>query len=277
MPSLPGEAAGPSPSPALSSDLRPAPGRREVLLVLGLVFLLNIVFGTALLMAGLRASIVVTQALAFVLPPLVALRLFYLDGRSVLPFRRPAPRHLLAAILGTLGLNHLLRFYDAWQERVWPPPESLRHLWDGLLAFEGPLDFVWLLAAVAAAPALCEEILFRGFVQSGLVRHSEAAWRGVAATALIFGVFHLDPWRFVVAVLLGLFFGWLRLVSGSLWPAILAHALNNALSISLIALGLAAADRAPGSVLTAAAAAALVLLAIVLGRPRPGAVADRML
>lgn len=277
MPPLDSEAAGPSTSLPGPLDLRPAPGRREILVILGLVFVLNLAFGTALILAGLRTSLVVTQALAFALPPLVALRLFYLDGRAVLPFRRPAARHLAAAVLGTIGLNHLLTIYAAWQERIWPQPESLRAIFDALLAYQGPLDFAWLLASLALVPAVCEEILFRGFVQSGLVRQSEAAWRGVAATALVFGMFHLDPWRFVMVALLGLFLGWLRQASGSLWPPILAHALNNTLSVALIAAGWAAADRAPGTLLTSVLAAALVLLAFFCGRARPGEGANRML
>ena len=266
MPPPDSEAAGPSTALPGPLDLRPAPGRREVLLILGLVFVLNLAFGTALLLAGIRTSLVVTQALAFALPPLVALRLFYLDGRAVLPFRRPATRHLAAAVLGTIGLNHLLTIYAAWQERIWPQPEPLRAIFDALLAYQGPLDFAWLLVSLALVPAVCEEILFRGFVQSGLVRQSQAAWRGVVATALVFGVFHLDPWRFVMVAVLGLFLGWLRQSSGSLWPPILAHALNNALSVALIAAGVAAADRAPGTILTAVVAAALVLLSFPLGR-----------
>jgi membrane protease YdiL (CAAX protease family) len=150
-------------------------------------------------------------------------------------------------------------------------------MFEALLSYQGPLDFLWLVAAIAVAPAVCEEILFRGFVQSGLVRQARSAWEGVAATALVFGVFHLDPWRFVMVTVLGLFLGWLRQAGGSLWPAILAHALNNALTLALMAAGLVAADRAPSSVPSAAAAAALVLLAVRIGRARPGAPADRVL
>ena len=289
MPSYPGEAAGPAPSqpppgsppPSGSArSLRPAPGPLELVLVLGLVFalfLLVLLVSVALPAAGLRTSLVLTQALAFVVPPLLALRLFYLDGRAVLPFRRPEARHLVGAVLGILGLNHLLTIYAAWQERIWPQPESLRSMFDTLLAWNGPLDFVWLLVAVAVVPGACEEILFRGFVQSGLVRGSASAWGGVAGAAFLFAVFHLDPWRFVMVLALGLYLGWLRQASGSLWPAIMAHVLNNTLTIVLVSAGLAAADRSPGSVWTGPPAAALVLLALFCGRARPGSAADRML
>lgn len=281
MPSLHAEAADPAvpQPPAAAAPLRPAPGPREIVLIAGFSFLLYLVLGVgvALFVPGLRAGLVICETLSFVLPPLVAVRLFYLDGRAVLPFRRPLPRHLVAALFGTVGLNHLLTMYAVWQERLWPSPESLRALDGAYLSFQGPLEFVWLLAAVAIVPAVCEEILFRGFVQSGLVRLREQAWLGVAGTAVLFGVFHLHPWRFPMVVVLGLFLGWLRQTSGSLWPAILAHGLNNALTISLLAMGAVGDERAAGNVLTVALAAGLVLLALACGHARPGEGANRML
>ena len=265
------------PSPSTPPLLRPAPGRREIVLVLGLVFILELGLGFALLLAGLRTSLLVTQALAFALPPVWALRLFYLDRRAVLPFGVPEPRHVIAAVFGTIGLNHLITFYGAWQERVWPQPEALRASTEALLHSEGTLDFLALLVAIAIVPAFCEEVLFRGFVQSGLVRQAARPFSGVVATAVVFGLFHLDPWRFLLVVPLGIFLGWLRETSGSLWPAILAHALNNALTVTFTSAGLAATDRAPGNAATALLAAGLVTLALFAGRRRPGRPADRVL
>lgn len=264
----------PPPHPAA---LRPAPGRRETALVLGLVLALNLLLGIALFLAGLRVTLLVTQALAFALPPLVAVRLFYLDRRTVLPFRAPAPRHLVAAVCGAAGLNHLLTLYGVWQERLWPQPETWRASIEALLRPSSPLDFAAVLVTVALVPALCEEILFRGFVQSGLVRQAERPWAGVAAAALVFAIFHLDPWRFVMAAALGMFLGWLRQASGSLWPAILAHALNNVLTITLYAAGTVAGDRVHASPLTALGAAGLVTLALFLGRRPSGGSVERVL
>jgi sodium transport system permease protein len=267
----------PTDPPPHAAALRPAPGRRETALVLGLVLALNLLLGVALLLAGLRVTLLVTQALAFALPPIVAVRLFYLDRRRVLPFRAPAPRHLLAALAGGAGLNHLLTLYGVWQEWVWPQPESWRASIESLLRPSGTLDLAEILVTVAMVPAFCEEILFRGFVQSGLVRQAVRPWAGITATALVFGLFHLDPWRFVMAAALGLFLGWLRQVSGSLWPAILAHAVNNVLTITLYSSGIVSGDRARVSALTVLGAAGLVTLAWLLGRRPAGGPAERVL
>ncbi|HYV18168.1 MAG TPA: type II CAAX endopeptidase family protein [Verrucomicrobiae bacterium] len=267
------------PSPSLPQALRPAPGPREIALVVGLAFVIYLVLGfeAEVVFPGSRLGVVMVQALAFALPSLAAIRLFYLDRRVVLPFGVPAPRYVAAAVFGTIGLNHLMTLYGAWQERVWPQPESLRAYFDALLRADGGLDFTWLLLAIAIVPAVCEELLFRGFVQSGLVRQAVRPWTGVVATAVVFALFHLDPWRFLLVIPLGIFLGWLRETSGSLWPAILAHALNNTLTITFTSAGLVASDCAPGSAATALLAAVLVTLALCAGRRRPGRPADRML
>ena len=48
---------------------------------------------------------------------------------------------------------------------------------------------------------------------------------------------HLDPVRFPAVLFLGLFLGWLAWRTGSVWPAVAAHAVNNALGSALAAGG----------------------------------------
>jgi membrane protease YdiL (CAAX protease family) len=137
----------------------------------------------------------------------------------------------------------------------------VRALFDGLFVYRGPLDFAALLVAFALVPAFCEEILFRGFLQAGLARVLDRPMSVVAASAFVFAVFHLDPWRFTGVLGLGLFLAWLRLATGSLLPSMAAHAASNVLSIALKAGG-RLDDDAPGSLGSASVAAALVIAAI---------------
>ena len=50
-------------------------------------------------------------------------------------------------------------------------------------------------------------------------------------TAIIFSAVHFQFYGFIPRVLLGAFFGYLALWSGSLWLPIFAHALNNSLVV----------------------------------------------
>ncbi len=92
---------------------------------------------------------------------------------------------------------------------------------------------VWLiLLLMACAPAVAEEVFFRGFLLSGLGT-TLRKWSAIAAAALVFGIFHFMIDRLPLTVLLGLVLGYLCWQSGSIWPGILFHALHNGSTILL--------------------------------------------
>jgi membrane protease YdiL (CAAX protease family) len=239
--------------------LRVAPELREMALIGGLAFFLHLSAGTILQWLNFRWGLFASQVLFIATPAFLAARLFYLDPRATLRLERPRGAALAGAIVGVAGLNWILTIAAEWQERIFPTPEPLREFFEDLLVYRGRVDFAMLILVLAIVPGICEEILFRGFMQSGLVRALGGARRGVVAGALLFAAFHLDPWRFAGVFVLGLFLGYAVVRSGSIWPAVAGHALNNALSIGVAAFSDAdTAPRAgvPGGVAGAVAAVA---------------------
>lgn len=235
-------------------------------LILGLAFFLNLFGGSLLQLLHFRWGLFLSQMLFIAAPALAAIRWFYLDRGRILPFGPVAVRTLVPALLGAAGLYHLLTLLLAAQQRLLPGPPPLRPALEELLTYRGPAEFVVVLFLAGAVVPVCEEILFRGFVQAGFVRALESAPKGIAATALAFAVFHLDPWRFAPTLVLGIFLGVLAHRSRDLVPAILAHSTNNVLAIGAGALGPASAEwrAAPWSL-----GGALLLLAVasfLLGR-----------
>jgi len=85
-----------------------------------------------------------------------------------------------------------------------------------------------IISAVLAAPLL-EEILLRGIVLEGFLKRYNPT-KAIVWSALLFGVMHLIPVQVVNGFLLGLILGWLYYRTGSLWPGICLHFVNNALS-----------------------------------------------
>ena len=203
-----------------------------MLLIGGLAFYLYLLPGTILQLLNVRWGLLITQLLFLAAPTILSIRWFYLDPRTVLPLRRPPAICWAAAVLGTVGLNHLLTLAGAIQERIFPTTARARELFEELFEYHGAFDFIILLVLFALLPAICEELLFRGFLQSGLVHIQRSDARGIALGAVIFAAFHLDPWRFPGLVVLGLFLGLVAQASGSLLPAMLAHGLNNLLAIT---------------------------------------------
>jgi len=112
-----------------------------------------------------------------------------------------------------------------------PPPEYLdafRRIHEAL-APRGPLDALVSVLVIAVLPGVCEELVVRGVFLPSLAR---AAGPGlaVAASAVLFAAIHLDLYRFLFTLALGLVFGVLRVRTGSLWPSVLAHAALNTLT-----------------------------------------------
>jgi uncharacterized protein len=87
-----------------------------------------------------------------------------------------------------------------------------------------------LFLCVSILPAIAEEWLFRGYIQSRLLKRWHPAW-AILLSSLLFAGFHMDPVHVVAVIPLGLWLGLITYYSGSLIPAMIAHAYNNALSI----------------------------------------------
>jgi len=89
-----------------------------------------------------------------------------------------------------------------------------------------------LLAFFSLAPAVLEEIAFRGIIFNRLnaVLGEREAWLVQAA---FFSVLHLSPVIFVTHFVMGLIFGWLRMRTRSLLPGMMLHGLWNASVILL--------------------------------------------
>ena len=90
-----------------------------------------------------------------------------------------------------------------------------------------------LILTVLFAPLL-EEILFRGIIQKGMINNGVKPITAIVLTSLFFGLFHLNPWQFVGAFLLGLVLGIVYYKTQSLLMPILLHAFNNFLNAYLL-------------------------------------------
>lgn len=219
------------------------------------------------------AGLVATQLFAFLVPALVAAAGSNLRIPAYLRLGPPRPAllglGLLAGAAGYLVAGAVMLLTQRALPASWVEAYDLTRL------FEGP---PWERAALAGVAALlapaCEEITFRGYLQTTLaLRRGPAAAIGLGA--LLFASLHLDPVRFPALVLLGAVFGWLAWRAGSVWPAVAAHAANNGLAAGLL---LAAGPRDPGppplagvvaSLGVGAALLALVLLGYRRLAPRP--------
>jgi len=97
----------------------------------------------------------------------------------------------------------------------------------GLSAFDAAMFGVLM--------AVAEEQFFRGFITQWLVAQTTPAM-GVLSGAAVFAVYHLavygtEPGSLVYVLIAGAILGWVCLQTGRLSPAILAHCINNLISV----------------------------------------------
>jgi membrane protease YdiL (CAAX protease family) len=137
---------------------------------------------------------------------------------------RSALLGIVATVPMLLGLLACLRL----------PIEPLRRIKRISRTFIGPLFArcsVFELAVISATAGVCEEMLFRGFLQNLLMRHL-GTWPGLLLASAVFGLVHaITPAYAVLAAVFGAYLGTLWLRSENLLAPILAHALYDFLAL----------------------------------------------
>src|SRR5437667_189922 len=103
-----------------------------------------------------------------------------------------------------------------------------------LAAAVGPELFLAVLV-IGVLAGSAEELFFRGYMQTRLGQRLPPAV-AVLVTSVAFGLLHLEWIHALLALVLGLYLGWITEVAGSALPAIACHVINNTLFTVLTAL-----------------------------------------
>jgi membrane protease YdiL (CAAX protease family) len=176
-----------------------------------------------------RLGLLLVGPVLVLLPLLGTLRAASLPIAETLGLVRTRKRTLLLAVVAMIAAVPPVL---AAAVRITPPSEREEAFFTDLLSVGSAGDILLLLLGAALIPATVEELLFRGLLQ----RSAEARlgrWPGILLAAAAFGVIH-GPGRGLSAFLLGAVLGWIRSRTGSVIPAIIAHASVNAMAISVV-------------------------------------------
>jgi membrane protease YdiL (CAAX protease family) len=95
----------------------------------------------------------------------------------------------------------------------------------------GVFGAVMTIALVAVVGPLLEELLLRGVVVGAVARRF-GVWPAILACSLAFALLHASLWSLLPLTVLGVGLGWLAARSRSLWPAVVAHILYNAVLVA---------------------------------------------
>ncbi|KAF5836828.1 hypothetical protein DUNSADRAFT_5368 [Dunaliella salina] len=228
--------------------------------VLGLLFLTDFTpFGSSISGGGLFALALVQWAV-FMLPTVYWISQSGWPTKRLLLGENPLPNSkwlLIGSLLG-VGLFAFVRTAIAIKSGV-----PLSEAWLSWSSQEGSSSFglpvqrgeaadasqaleLWLGTAVS--PAICEELLYRGFLLAALqqpLRQPPQSDRtqpilsrtdAVLVAGVLFAATHLEPSQFWGLSLLGFGTGGVAMLSGSTLPAILCHLTYNSSAVALVLL-----------------------------------------
>jgi membrane protease YdiL (CAAX protease family) len=188
---------------------------------------------------GYFSTMAVPQILAWFVTIRLGLQWADVPFGAACPVRR-FPLRIVPALLGaSYGATIVLLEIAGWI----PMPPAMR---EGLQRSSLQGDMIGLLVPVVIVAPLAEEMFFRGLLLRGyLERYSRAT--AIWGSAVLFALFHLNPWQGIIALPLGVAYAWLVVRTGSLLPSMLSHAMvnfsNNFLLVPLAAvLGYSAAE-----------------------------------
>ena len=179
--------------------------------------------------ADIRLQLLVNLGVLFLGGSFFLIRRYRLNVREALALRAPRPAVWLAVLIGApaglLTATGVFRLANL----VFPVPQKMLEAFgQGLLPDSIP--FWQLILLLTVAPGICEEIAFRGVLLHGLRRRFSPVVLALV-TGAIFGFFHTSLFRIVPTAFLGVLLAAVTLLSGSIFPAMLWHAANNALGV----------------------------------------------
>lgn len=194
---------------------------------------------------AVRIAAIVQDIMLFILPALAtAMVITRLPATFLCIDRKPIPNVCALGVLALLFSMPAMEWLVQWNMNI-SLPEGMKPLEEWMRQAEaaassqielllgghsvGSLIIGILVVGIMAA--LSEELFFRGALQRLIstipVNKHVAIW----IAAFLFSAFHMQFYGFFPRLLLGAFFGYALVWSGSLWVPVILHATNNTLYV----------------------------------------------
>jgi membrane protease YdiL (CAAX protease family) len=157
---------------------------------------------------------------------------YYAYRRAGVPLKELFPAKsfniliLLPVILFFWAAQNLITVVNFALNNVLPPPAWFWELFSKV--FESDFGIYGAILKVVIIAPVIEEMIFRGVIMHGLMRNYSKI-TAVFVSALMFALFHLNPWQFPATFVLGLLLGILMIRTRNIYLCILGHAINNGL------------------------------------------------
>ncbi len=194
--------------------------------------------------SGFAWTQVGSLALTIGLPAVVAAFFFSRRPAATLLIDRLPIAKFVVAVLLAVAIHPLGILIASFVTFVLPMPVGMEAQLQGMQTLLSSAPLWQILAVLALAPAVCEELAFRGFMLSGF-RSRGRVWSAVLASSLFFGLTHGIIQQSISAAIIGLLIGAIAVWTRSLWCTIGFHAAYNSLTFVLAIKGAQWSEHSP--------------------------------
>jgi uncharacterized protein len=134
----------------------------------------------------------------------------------------------LANINQKMSLPPSLKFIYDWMREKEDAAQKLTGI---LLQMKTVGSMIRNVLLVGLLTAIAEEFMFRGIIQTIFTRWTKNYHAAIWITAILFSSFHMEFFGFLPRMALGALLGYMVAWSGSIWPAVWGHFINNGTAV----------------------------------------------
>jgi membrane protease YdiL (CAAX protease family) len=146
--------------------------------------------------------------------------------KELFPYKKFNVFILIPILTFLWGAQNLIGEVNIILDKAIPPPSWFWEMFNKI--FESDYGIYGAILKVVIIAPVIEELIFRGVIMHGLMRNY-SKFTAIFVSALMFALFHLNPWQFPATFMLGILLGFLMVRTRSIYLCIIGHAINNGL------------------------------------------------
>jgi membrane protease YdiL (CAAX protease family) len=191
-----------------------------------------------------RIATVIQQIGFWAIPALLFIYLNKGDIKNNLPLKKNTLLQIGLLVVMALSMQAPVNFFKEINASMASNPDTIQSwseqnirnagIVNTMMGAWSGMDFLIMIFILAVLPAVCEELLFRGALQSVFAEAFRNRHLAIWISAAIFSYMHMEMSGFIPRFLLGALLGYVMWWTGSIWSNILLHFLNNALAVLLL-------------------------------------------
>ena len=183
-------------------------------------------------LASLSQIVVIPQVALIATPAAIMALCLTTRPAAALRMRRVDPRTLMTCVALAVAIHPTHVALSSLIQTLYPLSDAAKDAMSPLVAQIEAAPWWGMVILMAAVPAVCEELAFRGFIFGGLIR-GRNPWRAILVSAFLFGITHGILQQSLAAMIIGVLLGWVAWRTGSVWTTMAMHLVINALGVCL--------------------------------------------